>query len=65
MGRYVILLVAPVLIGFCIAAVVVAFTELRRHRREIGGVALDVDVKDFELPPLEPPRRDQSTSRVA
>jgi type II secretory pathway pseudopilin PulG len=70
MGRYVILLIAPVIIGVLIAAGVVAFSGLRRRsidnglrqrRIEARRTLLEVRRQARALSPVEPIATEQSS----
>ena len=53
MGRFVILLIAPVIIGFLIAAAFVAVNGLRQRRLDARRALLEASSPD---PALSPPR---------
>jgi hypothetical protein len=59
MGRYVILLIAPVIIGFLIAAAVVAISGLRQRRLDARRALLEAT--DPALSPAHPAARTESS----
>jgi hypothetical protein len=61
MGRYVMLLIAPVLIGFLIAAAVVVINGLRQHRIDARHASLDARRPDRALLPADPAAREESS----
>jgi hypothetical protein len=64
MGRYVVLLIAPVLIGFLIAAAVVVVTGLRQRRIDARRASLEARRSDRALSPADPVAREESSDLV-
>jgi hypothetical protein len=60
MGRYVILLIAPMVIGFLLAAVVLALSALRQRRIEAYGELTEESLAEPAQPPAEPAAREAS-----
>ena len=60
MSRYVILLIMPVIIGFLIAAGVVAIHALRQRRIDARLASLDATGADDALSPADSPTKDES-----
>jgi|RhiMetdeSRZDD1v2_1073273.scaffolds.fasta_scaffold1319643_2 hypothetical protein len=54
MGRYVTLLIAPMIIGFFIAAAVLALSALRQHRIDARGGLPEESPAEHAAPPGEP-----------
>ena len=61
MGRYVLLLIAPVIIGFLIAAAVVATSGLRQRRLEARRALLEASSPDPALSLAHPAARTESS----
>jgi hypothetical protein len=61
MGRYVILLIAPVIIGVLIATGVVVTNGLRRRRIDVRRTLLEARRLDRVLSPADPAAREKSS----
>ena len=61
MGRYVVLLIAPVLIGLLIAAGVVVINGLRQRRTDARRTLLEATRSDRALSPADPAARKESS----
>ena len=61
MGRYVILLIVPVIIGFLIAAVVVVASGLRQRRIDARRALLEATPPDHARSPADPAAGEESS----
>ena len=61
MGRYVILIIAPVIIGVLIAAGVVVINGLRQRRIDARSTLLEAARPDRALSPADPAATEQSS----
>jgi hypothetical protein len=61
MGRYVILLIVPVIIGVLIAAGVVVISGLRQRRIDARRTSLEAGRPDRALSPADPAAKEESS----